>query len=271
LEESESWKVLKQLTFLEFIQKAGMFSKNKSVSDYTKEEIEEARSRYFNAISTSVKGTGMVLLKREVKDIFTNGYNPKIMRLHQANHDIQIVIDQFACAQYVCGYLTKNEGGISKLLKAVNDECSNEKQLSRLNKLAAVLDKHREVSVQEAVYRLLSLPMTKSSIKVKYISTSHPHFRDRLLRGNLETIDENVSIFHTSAHQYYENRPRKSDEDNVKYEAEEMVPNYWDKLTLAEFWSKYEIVYGKAAKSKDKEKKISARADGGPRSPSAHA
>ena len=99
-----------------------MFSQNKTLSAYSKEEIEEAKTRYFNAISTSVKGTGMVLLKREVKDIFTNGYNPKIMRLHQANHDIQIVIDQFACAQYVCGYLTKNEGGISKLLKAVNDD-----------------------------------------------------------------------------------------------------------------------------------------------------
>ena len=129
------------------------------------------------------------------------------MQLHQANHDIQIVIDQFACAQYVCGYLTKNEGGISKLLRAVNDECDgNIKQITKLNKLAAVLDKHREVSVQEAVYRLLSLPMTKSSVKVKYLSTIHPHYRDGLLKGNIENIDENDSIFHCSPHQYYENR-----------------------------------------------------------------
>ena len=93
----------------------------------------------------------MVLLKRAVKDIFTNGYNQKIMKLHNANHDIQIVIDQYACAQYVCGYLTKNEGGISKLLKAVNEECVNESQLKKINKLSSVLDKHREVSVEMLV------------------------------------------------------------------------------------------------------------------------
>ena len=116
--------------------------------------------------------------------------------------------------------------------------------------------------MQETVYRLLSLPMTKSSIKVKYISTSHPHFRDGLLKGKLETIDEDESIFHTSAHQYYENRPRKSNEENVKYEAEEMVTNYWENLTLAEFWSKYEIVYIKAAKSNDKENKIQTLLNG---------
>ena len=100
----------------------------------------------------------LALKVRKVKDIFTNGYNKKVMKLHQANHDIQINIDQYACAQYVCGYLTKNEGGISKLLRAVNEECVNESQ-------------------QE-------------------------------------------SIFHTSIHQYYENRPEKSNEINVIYDAE---------------------------------------------------
>merc|ERR1712208_193374 len=184
-------------------------------------------------------GTGMVLLKRAVKDIFANGYNQKIMKLHNANHDIQIVIDQYACAQYVCGYLTKNEGGISKLLKAVNEECINESQLKKINKLSSVLDKHREVSVQEAVYRLLSLPMTKSSVKVKYISTVHPHHRDGLLKGNLESLKNDEPIFHTSIHQYYENRPKESNEKNVLYDEEEMKENYWDKLGLSEFVSKY--------------------------------
>ena len=87
-----------------------------------------------------------------------------------------LCIDQYSCAQYICGYLTKNEAGISKLLKAVNDECNNLKQMEKLNKLAGILDKHREVSVQEAVYRLLGLAMTKSSVKVKYISSGLKQF-----------------------------------------------------------------------------------------------
>ena len=142
------------MAFIDFLYYAGMFLETKPISTYSKEEIEAAKSRYENAISVSIKGTGAVILKREVKDIFINGYNQNIMRLHQANHDLQILIGYYACAQYVCGYLTKNKGGISKLLKAVNEEYQNEKQMYKLNKLASVLDKHIEVSVQEAVYRL---------------------------------------------------------------------------------------------------------------------
>ena len=51
---------------------------------------------------------------------------------------------------------------------------------------------------------------------------------------------------HRSAHQYYENRPEECiDQENIHYEEEELVEDYWINLCLAEFWSKYEIVYGK--------------------------
>ena len=64
-------------------------------------------------------------------------------------------------------------------------------EIEKLNALAAILDKHREVSIQEAVYRLLSLNMTKSSVKVKYLSTIHPSCRDGLLKGKIEELSEN--------------------------------------------------------------------------------
>ena len=128
---------------------------------------------------------------------------------------------------------------MSKLLRAVNEESNNLKQMEKLNKLSAVLDKHREVSLQEAVYRILGLPMTKSSVKVKFLSTNHPHFRDGLLKGNVETLSEDESIFHNSPQQYYENRPKASDEDYVTYEEVEKIPHYWDNLSLSEFWSDY--------------------------------
>ena len=96
------------------------------------------------------------------------------------------------------GYLTKSESGMSQLLKAVNEEAGNVSNMETLSKLASVLDKHREVSVQEAIYQLLGLPMTKSSVKVKYLSTIHPNFRDGLLKSNIEELEENDSIFHNS-------------------------------------------------------------------------
>ena len=149
-----------------------MFDASKRFEEMTDQDKENAKLRYLNAISASVQGNAAVIMKREAKDVFVNGYNKQIMMLHKANHDLQICIDQYSVAQYICGYLTKNESGMSKLLKAVNEETNSLKQMEKINALASVLDKHREVSIQEAIYRLLSLPMTKSSVAVKYLSTS---------------------------------------------------------------------------------------------------
>jgi hypothetical protein len=92
--------------------------------------------------------------------------------------------------------------------------------------------------------------MTKSSVIVKYLSTVHPHFRDGLLKGNMANLDENESIFHNSPHQYYENRPdESSDQDMFEYDKEELLENYWNNLCLAEFWAKYDIVYGRRRKN----------------------
>ena len=245
INELESWKQLQKMDFWKFLYEVGMFSREKMFSDLDDEDKAQAKERYLNAISASVQGTAMVVLKREVKDVFVNGYNPMIMRLHKANHDLQICIDQYSCAQYICGYLTKNESGMSKLLKAVNEETNNLKQVDKLNALASVLDKHREVSIQEAIYRLLGLSMAKSSVVVKYLSTIHPNYRDGLLKGNIEGLDANESIFHNSPHEYYESRPEESDQPGVKYGPEQMEKDYWKNLSLAEFWSDYDIVYGR--------------------------
>ena len=117
------------MTFWDFLFSAGMFKENKKLENCDEEDKQAARCRYLNALSAAVQGSAMVVLKREVKDIFINGFNKKIMRLFKANHDLQICIDQYSVAQYICGYLTKNESGISKLLKAVNEETTS------LNKL----------------------------------------------------------------------------------------------------------------------------------------
>ena len=52
-------------------------------------------------------------------------------------------------------------------------------------------------------------------MKVTYLSTIHPNFRDGLLKGNLEDLKSDDSIFHNSPHEYYELRPYASDQDNV--------------------------------------------------------
>ena len=75
LEDLEGWIKLKELDFWEFLFEAGMFTGNKSLKDYTDTEKQEARSRYVDAISVSIQGSVIIVMKRKVKDIFVNGYN----------------------------------------------------------------------------------------------------------------------------------------------------------------------------------------------------
>ena len=134
------------LDFWKFLYEVGMFEDVKEFEQYTDLEKQEARMRYLNAITASIRGSGAVFLKRETKDIFINNFNPNLMLLHAANHDLQVVVDQYAVAQYIAGYLTKNEEGMSQLLKYINDNAENLSKMDLLNQLASILDKHREVS-----------------------------------------------------------------------------------------------------------------------------
>ena len=97
--------------------------------------------------------------------------------------------------------------------------------------------------------------MVKSSVKIKYLSTCHPNFRDGLLKGSLENInEENDSIFHDSPATYYENRPMNKgeedygeddEEDENNFDSTEMQEGFWAKLTFSEFMSQYDVIYAK--------------------------
>ena len=93
-EESENFKTFKNITFLQSLFDVGMFEENKTIETLSEKEKEAGYQRYLNALSASVRGTGAIFLKRNPKDVLTNNFNRRIMSVHKANHDIQIVIDQ---------------------------------------------------------------------------------------------------------------------------------------------------------------------------------
>ena len=49
----------------------------------------------------------------------------------------------------------------------------------------------------------------------------------------MENLNDDESIFHSSLHDYYQDRPSTTDEDETD----------WENMTLAEFVSDYDIVY----------------------------
>ena len=124
-----------------YLFEVGMFREGKQFDD--PQEIKIARQRYLTALRCEVKSSGTLLLRRNTQDIFTNNFNKVLIKLHQANQDIQYISDQYAVAEYICNYLTKNEAGLSSLLKNINDEAikDGENVLMTIKKLGKALEK----------------------------------------------------------------------------------------------------------------------------------
>ena len=74
--------------------------------------------------------------------------------------------------------------------------------------------------------------MAKFSVQVKYLNSSHPNKKDRLLRRNIEELGEKDSVFYPSPHQYYENRPEEANESG-----EGKYKKIWDEMCQADWWS----------------------------------
>lgn len=83
--------------------------------------------------------------------------------------DIQFVTDVYQCVSYILGYINKAEGEMSELLVNAKKEAAegNNSNKETMKKIGQVYMGNREVSAQEAVYRVCSYkirtPPAKSS------------------------------------------------------------------------------------------------------------
>ena len=102
----------------------------------------------------------------------TINYNLPILLARQANMDLQYVLNAYACVMYVASYIMKTDRAMGELLKRVTSETRTEELKVQMKKVGSAFLTHREVSAQEAVYRLLSLPMKQLSRLVVFIDTN---------------------------------------------------------------------------------------------------
>ena len=72
--------------------------------------------------------------------------------------DIKDILNACACVMYVASYIMKSERSMGELLN-VAAEARTEELKIQLHKVGSAFLTHREVSAQEALYRILSLPM----------------------------------------------------------------------------------------------------------------
>ena len=134
---------------------------------------------YIKALEVSSKGS-VVVLKRQPNECNVNNYNAPVTLAWQANTDIQYVLNAYACVMYVASYIMKTDRVMGQLLKcvAITDELKQQ-----LRKVGSTFLTHREVSAQEAVYRILSLPMKQLSRSVVFVDTNTKSERIAVLKG----------------------------------------------------------------------------------------
>ena len=154
-------------------------------------------SEYEEALQVSASSS-VVVHKRKPSECNINNYNPHVMLAWQANMDLQYVLNAYACLMYVASYIMKTDRAMGELLKHVATE-------TRTEELKAQILNHREVSAQEAAYRILPLPMKSMSRQVVFVDTNAKKDRIGVLEDSaqineLDDDDPNVCLIDRSEH-----------------------------------------------------------------------
>ncbi|XP_062594109.1 uncharacterized protein LOC134255598 [Saccostrea cucullata] len=186
------------------------------------------------------------VLKRNPTEMWTNQYNPCLLKSWDANMDIQYVLDPFSCIVYIISYISKSEREMGMLLKQTQIEAAegNLSAHDTIKRVGSAYLNHREVSAQEAVYRVYNLKMKDSSRKVIFIPVGENPTRlskplaqikknrqveigeNDLVADDNDDEEEN-SVWMTNIVERYENRPEL---------------DIFHKMCLAEFCSEYRVL-----------------------------
>ena len=157
-----------------------------------------------------------IVMKREAKDVWINGYNPDLLRAWRANTDIQFILDPYSCVMYILSYISKSEHELGMIMKAAQEEIAAENVESdlrkKMKKLGSVYFENRELSIQEAVARTCSLKLKDSSRQVVFIPTDENARLSKplsQLRKSAETDGDSEDVWMTSRNDRYKARPKE--------------------------------------------------------------
>ena len=144
--------------------------------------IDISLEDYEQCLQMSQRGK-CVILKRSLKERYVNNYHPFFLLAWFANCDFQFCLDSYAVITYISDYLSKDDTGLTKILREALKETCISDDFERLNYLKKIYFTHRQVCLSEAVYRLLTtLDMKGSNIGTKFIQTGFPRNRTSYLK-----------------------------------------------------------------------------------------
>ena len=202
--------------------------------------IKLSESDYIKAVQTSITSE-KVFLKREPNENRINPYIKDMLDVWKGNHDVQFILDAYACAMYIVSYINKSSKGMSALMAEACKEAKKGSQTLKQsvrhigNKFLNAV----EVSAQEAAYLILQQSMSLKSRGCEFIPTAPPGERTFLMKSKKEL----------------ESLPDSS----VKIEADNIVKRYsrrhdvLDNYCLADFVSKVISVTTNKTKEPDRD------------------
>ena len=175
-------------------------------------KLQLTEESYILAIRHTLK-RNTLFLKRAPSEIRINSYNTNLLKAWRANMDMQYVLDLYACATYILSCITKRQRGMSRLLEKASEEAKsgNKDITNRVRQIGNKFLNAVEISVQEAVYLVLQMPMRRSSRDFQFISTSPPDERAFLLKklDKLKELPDNsTDIESDNIIKRYQRRPK---------------------------------------------------------------
>ncbi|CAF4671623.1 unnamed protein product, partial [Rotaria sp. Silwood2] len=159
-------------------------------------------------------------------------YNINLLKTFKCNHDMQILTDAWAAAEYLFSYISK-EAHMEKDLvqKLTGCACSTLEEARRvLLKAGNAVLSHRQIGKIEAAWLILGIPLYRCSMVTVHLYISLPSHEDRILKNpnvNMESITEDDFV--TTIIHRYSQRPS--------------VPEVINDLTLFEFAVWFETDY----------------------------
>ena len=177
------------------------------------EHLHIDEDTYINVIRGTLKRPTL-FLKRDLSNIYTNPFAPSIANLWRSNTDAQYILDPYAAATYCTSYLTKVDNTITSSLQKIikQSKTENYDAITRIKKLGTTLLNMQQMSIRQAIYIILPLPMHHTSREFQFINTAPYHERAFILKPpkDLEQLhDESTDIMSKSATQRYLDRPAK--------------------------------------------------------------
>ena len=178
------------------------------------EECGVTTEQYDSALGCVEKKVS-ILYKRKPCEVNIGPYNTVILKLLNANKNLQFVTGVYAILTYLTSYLCKPEHAMSELIKKALKEAYRKDIKGKVLSIGNTLLTKREVSTNEAIKRVLSLPMRHSNIDGLYVPTG--------LKKNTTGMLMSLSTL------------EKMHPDNTNVFASNIIDNYDDQTTYIQY------------------------------------